>query len=124
MQWSQGILSTVKRLLKSFRYAFIGLRLAWAEGINFKIEVAVTVLVLILSVALHLPSIEFALVILAISGVLAIEAFNTALEELCDKFQSTHDPHIARIKDLSASAVLLTAIGALVIGLLVFVPHL
>jgi diacylglycerol kinase len=63
-------------------------------------------------------------VVFAVSCVLVAETFNTALEELCDKFQPTHDPHIAKIKDLSAAAVLLASVGALSIGLIIFIPHL
>mgnify|MGYP001619999034 CR=1 FL=1 len=47
-----------------------------------------------------------------------------ALEELCDKFQPTHDPHIGKIKDLAAAAVLIASFGAGVIGIILFVPHL
>jgi len=62
-------------------------------------------------------------VVIVVAAVLMGEMFNTALEELCDKFQPTHDPHIAKIKDLAASAVLVMAIGALVIGVLIFGPY-
>ncbi len=77
----------------------------------------------VLGLIFHLSGIEFAITILAISSVLAAEAFNTALEELCDKFQPTHDPHIAKIKDLSAAAVLLVVIGAFIVGVVIFLPH-
>lgn len=107
-----------------FRYAFIGLRLAWIKGINFKIEVLCALFVLTLGWFLEISTVEFVIVILVISFVLAIESFNTAIEELCDKFQPSHDPHIARIKDLSAAAVLLSSLGAGVIGIIIFVPHL
>lgn len=109
---------------EGFVHALAGLRLAWREEINFKIEIACAVVVGALGLFFHLSSFEFALVMLAISCVLAAEAFNTALEELCDKFQPTHDPHIAKIKDLSAAAVLLTSAGALIVGVFILVPHL
>lgn len=114
----------LKRLVGGFRYAIIGLRLAWTEEINFKVEIVCAVLVGALGLYLHLSSLEFALVTVSISCVLVAEVFNTALEELCDKFQPTHDPHIAKIKDLAAAAVLLASLGALIVGILIFVPHL
>jgi diacylglycerol kinase len=110
--------------LKSLRYALIGLRLAWERGQNFRIQVFIAFAVLLFGGFLHISPLELAVVVFAITLVICAEAFNTALEELCDKFQPTHDPHIARIKDLSAAAVLLTAIGAAIIGTLVFLPHI
>lgn len=112
------------QLAQGIRYAFIGLRLVWKEEINFKIEIVCAVLVIALGLLFHLSSFEFALLGIVITSVLAAETFNTALEELCDKFQPTHDPHIAKIKDLAAAAVFLASIGACIIGLLLFIPHL
>lgn len=114
----------MRQFAEGIRYAFIGLRLAWREESNFKIEIVYAVLVIALGLLLHLSSFEFALLFVGITSVLAAETFNTALEELCDKFQPTHDPHIAKIKDLAAAAVFLASIGALIIGFLIFIPHL
>ena len=113
-----------RRLAQGFKYALIGLKLAWAEELNFRIEIICALLAGALGIFLNLPPAEFALLALTISTVLAVEAFNTALEELCDKFQPTHDPHIAKIKDLSAAAVLLASLGAAIVGVILFVPHL
>lgn len=114
----------LKQFSQAFGYALNGLKLAWIEGMNFKIQVVCAFLAGALGLFLHISALEFCIVILAISSVLAAEAFNTALEELCDKFQPTHDPHIAKIKDLAAAAVLLTSVGTLVIGLVIFLPYL
>ena len=113
----------LSRLAQGFGYALAGLVLAWREELNFKIEIVCALLALALVYLLHLSPIESALIVLAIAGVLATEALNTALEELCDKFQPTHDPHIAKIKDLAAAAVLLASFGALAVGVLVFAPY-
>ena len=113
-----------RRFSLGFRYAFTGFKIAWMEEINFKIEIACAVLAIELGLFLHLSTIEFALLALAISAVLAAEAFNTALEELCDKFQPTRDPHIAKIKDLAAASVFVVSIGAFIVGLFIFIPHL
>ena len=112
------------RLVQGFRYALAGLRLAWRGELHFRIEIVCALAALSLGVFFRLSPVEFALVVASIALVLMAEAFNTALEELCDKFQATHDPHIERIKDLAAAAVLLASLGAFVIGLLVFIPHL
>ncbi len=114
----------LRQFSRACGYALAGLSLAWTEGMNFKIQVVCATLVIALGLFLHIPALEFCIILLAISSVLAAEAFNTALEELCDKFQPTHDPHIAKIKDLAAAAVLLTSVGAFVVGLIIFLPYL
>ncbi|MFZ1074747.1 MAG: diacylglycerol kinase family protein [Minisyncoccia bacterium] len=113
-----------KQLAASFRYAWKGLTIAWREGNNFRIEIACALLAIALGLFVGLSSFEFALVLLTIGVVLAAEIFNTALEELCDKFQPTHDPHIAKIKDLSAAAVLVTALCAALLACFIFIPYL
>jgi diacylglycerol kinase len=112
------------QLRKGFGYAFEGVRLAWREELNFKIEVGCAALAIALAIAVGLPATEFALVALAIGIVLAAEVFNTSIEELCDKLETDHDPRIAKIKDLAAAAVLIASATALVVGLFIFIPHL
>jgi undecaprenol kinase/diacylglycerol kinase (ATP) len=114
----------LKHSAKKFGYALTGLKIAWREEASFKIQIVCAVLALALGWALNLSLLEFVVVVFMISFVLTAEVFNTALEELCDKFQPTEDPHIAKIKDLAAAAVLLSSLGALVVGLGVFLPHL
>ncbi|MFA6503145.1 MAG: diacylglycerol kinase [Candidatus Paceibacterota bacterium] len=109
---------------RGFAFALSGLALAWREEANFRIEVVCALLALTLSAVLSLSPLEFAVIVLTIAVVLTTEALNTALEELCDKFQPTHDPHIKKIKDLAAAAVLLASFGALVVGACLFLPHL
>ena len=114
----------LRRFFKGLSYAFAGLSLAWREESNFKIEVVCAVLAVALGAAVRLSAVESALVAIAISLVLAAEAFNTALEELCDKLETDHDPRVAKIKDLAAAAVLVASAGALAVGLFIFIPHL
>ena len=113
-----------KLLAQKIRYPVLGLKLLWREEISFRLQIACALVVSALGLYLRISPFEFALIIFAISCVLMAEAFNTALEEFCDKFQPEHDPHIAKIKDLSAAAVMLISLGALFIGLIIFIPHL
>jgi diacylglycerol kinase (ATP) len=108
---------------RSFQYAFQGLRRLYRER-NARIHAAVTVLVIGLGWALGLPPLEWVLLALAATLVWVAEAMNTALEVLSDAVIPEHNPLIGAAKDVAAGAVLLAAIGAVVVGLLVFVPHL
>lgn len=113
-----------QKKIESFGYALKGLQIAWKEEQNFRFEIACAVLTILLALFLRLSIIEFAVIIFMIGFVLATETLNTALEELCDKFQPTNDPHIAKIKDLAAAAVLISVLSALIVGAMIFIPHL
>jgi len=112
-----------KDKVQSVRYALKGLDVAWREQANFRFHVVLAAIALTLSWLIGLSPMEYIIVIVMIGFVLATEIINTALEELCDAFRSEQDPHIAKIKDLSAAAVLAASCTALLIGLVIFVPH-
>lgn|SRR3989338_5918318 len=114
----------IQKKIASFRYTFMGLKIAWKEESNFRFQIVWGTLTLLLAIILDLTTIEFVIVISMVGLVLTAELLNTALEELCDKFQPTHDPHIAKIKDLAAAAVFVSAITAFIVGLIIFIPHL
>ena len=61
---------------------------------------------------------------LAIVSVWTAEALNTAFEFLCDVASPEFHPLVAKAKDVAAGAVLITAVGASLVGLLVLGPHL
>ena len=113
-----------QKKLRNVRYALNGLKIAWREEFSFRVQVAATALVLVLGWFFRISETEWLFVILSIGFVLAAEVFNTALEELCDKFKSDLDPHIAKIKDLSAAAVLIASLVALIVGGIIFIPRL
>jgi diacylglycerol kinase (ATP) len=52
------------------------------------------------------------------------EALNTAFEFLADATIKEFHPMIGQAKDVAAGAVLVTALAALLVGGLVFVPYL
>jgi diacylglycerol kinase len=115
---------SLKKRIKSFTYAFKGFRLMLNHQPNFFIQIGITIFVLLLSYFFELTRDEFLWIIVAIGIVLSAEIFNTAIEKLTDLVQPESDPKAGQIKDLSAAAVLLLSITALVIGLIIFIPHL
>lgn len=114
----------LERKIKSLGYALKGLSIAWEEELNFRIELLCAVLALALAWYLEISHIEFIVVLFMIGFVLSAEALNTALEEFCDMVRSSPDPHIAKIKDLAAAAVLVASATALVVGVAIFYPYL
>jgi diacylglycerol kinase (ATP) len=91
---------------------------------NARIHFVVAVLVIALGWALRISSPEWLAVILAIVLVISAEAINTAIELMVDLVSPQWQPLARDIKDVAAAAVLISSIGAAVIGWLVFVPYL
>lgn len=112
-----------RRSIRFFFDALAGIEYAWKEERNFRVHMIFGALTMLAAWLFQITAIEFLFVLTMIALVLMAEIFNTALEELCDKFQPEHDPHIGRIKDLSAGAVFITAAAALAIGCIIFLPH-
>lgn len=93
------------------------------EELSFKVLAMCGIAVLAASYFLKVTQTEFLILILVIGTVLAVEALNTGLEELCDHVTPEEHPHIGRVKDLGSGATLLMLIAALAIGLVIFVPY-
>lgn len=113
-----------KTILANFRYAFRGVWILFRDERNAWIHAVAALLVIVVGACLGLSYTEWLVVIVLIAAVIAAEAFNSALERLCDRVSTEHHPLIGEAKDLAAGAVLITAIGAAVAGLLIFTPKI
>jgi diacylglycerol kinase len=109
--------------VRSFGYAFKGIATLFRTQAHAKIHALATVIVIGLGFALEVERGEWALLVVAICIVWTAEAFNTALEFLVDLVSPGQHPLAGKAKDVAAGAVLIAAIGAMVIGGIVFVPH-
>ncbi len=112
-------------LWESFRFAGRGLHDAFRTQRTMRVQVALSVGVMLGALWLNLAPADAALLVLAVSGVLAAELANTAVEVLVDLHAGDrHHPLAGRAKDLSAAAVLIASGGAAIIGILVLVRPL
>jgi diacylglycerol kinase len=110
--------------LQTFAYALHGLAHLVRTQPNARVHLLAAALVCAAGVYFGLSRGEWLGVTVAIVLVWSAEAFNTALECLADALHPERHPGIGRAKDVAAAAVLIAALGAVVIGMLVFVPHL
>ena len=117
-------MSTLKKRIDSFRFAFKGLADLFISQPNARIHGVATIIALILGGILGLSKIEWCLIILCIFAVLAAEAFNTALEYLTDLVSPEYHVLAGKTKDVAAAGVLLTAFGALIIGIIIYLPKI
>ncbi|MBN2598482.1 MAG: diacylglycerol kinase family protein [Marinifilaceae bacterium] len=110
--------------LKSFKYAFSGLRILLKEEHNSRIHIFLGLTVIILSIVLNINPIEWGFIIFSIALVITVETINSAIENMADFLTLENNYHIKKIKDLSAGAVLLSSLSSVIIGLLIFIPKL
>ncbi len=115
---------TFRKRIRSFRFAFNGIKLLVTKEHNAWIHCFAAVCVLIAGVSLGLSRMEWVAVIIVIGAVLAAEAVNSSIEALADRVSPEYDEAIKRTKDLAAGAVLLTAIAAAAVGLIIFIPKI
>lgn len=90
---------------------------------NARLHLAATLVVSITGLAIKLTTEQWGLLILAITLVWIAEAINTALENMADALYPAHHPMIGRAKDVAAAGVLLSAIGAVLIGVLILIER-
>lgn len=112
------------RHAKSFKYAFQGLFHALLNEANFRIQVAYSVLVVVIGFSLQISPIEWGLLILSLGFLLSAEMVNTVVEELIDHLIKEYHEGARIIKDVSAGFVLTAAFTTLAISLLIFAPKI
>ena len=114
----------LKQRLASFKYAFKGIGELIRSQPNVKIHLFVALLVSIAGFFFRISLSEWSIIIICIGGVLAAEAFNTALEYLTDLVSPDYHSLAGKAKDVAAAAVLIMALAAAICGLLIFIPKI
>lgn len=109
---------------KSFKHAFRGIGILFKTQPNFWIHFLAVAIVLLLGRNYHLSEGEWATITIATIMVLVAEAFNTALEININLTSPEYHPYARDTKDVAAGAVLLTVIGAIVVGIIIFLPKI
>ena len=112
------------KIIRSFGFAWNGIRDCFLTQVNFRIHLLLTVLAILLAIVLHISTTEWLFVLLCIANVLLAEMVNTAIEKLCDMVEKNFHPTIKLVKDISAGAVLVTALMSLITGIIIFLPKL
>jgi len=110
--------------LQSFKFAFKGLLTLVKSQPNARIHLLATLAVIIAGILLQVTAGEWCSLTLAMTAVWVAEALNTAIEQLADAVSPDFHPAIARAKDVAAAAVLIAALGAVIIAILVLGPPL
>lgn len=112
----------MKSRIKSFRFAFNGLKIALKEEPNFRIHLVATVSVIGLGYWFQISFFEWIAVLLCIGLVVGMELINSSVEAIADFISPEKNERIKKVKDLSAGAVLISSIIALAVGIIIFGP--
>lgn len=109
---------------KRFQYAGNGLIVAVKTQQNLRIHLFAAGLLIMAGFIFNITITEWLVVVLVIGGVITAELINTAIEFLVDLVSPEYHPLAGKIKDIAAGAVLITALVALIAGLLIFLPYI
>jgi diacylglycerol kinase len=109
---------------KSFVYAWQGFKALLSTEHNTRIHLVLTITVIGAALVLRVSRIELIILVMVMATVWVAEIFNTALEKAMDFMSTEHHPQIKLVKDLAAAAVLITAIAAIIVGCLIFIPKM
>lgn len=115
---------SIRKRLKSFTYAWKGIRNFICREHNAWIHLTITLLVVIAGFVFSIQNSEWIAIIICIGVVLAAEAFNTAIERLVNLVSPAWNPIAGEVKDIAAGAVLICAAAAAVVGLIIFIPYI
>jgi diacylglycerol kinase len=108
----------------ALKIAMIGMRELFAESRNARIQLVIFLLVLVAGFIVDLNRFEWLWLMIASAIVLVLEAMNTSIELLADVYTQEFNLKIKQVKDIAAGAVLIASIFAVIVGVLIFLPHL
>ena len=115
---------TPQSIFKSQRHALEGILSIVKNERNFRIQLVVAVIVITIGYLLQISHSDWIAVGFLIALVLISEAFNSVIEAVCDTVSEEYRVNIKYAKDVSAGAVLLSAILSIILGLIIFLPYI
>lgn len=114
----------IMRVIKSFSFAFQGLKDCLLNEKNFRIQYITALVVTATGISFSLSRMEWISLMICYALVLSLEIINSAIEKLCDLVCPSINPVIKKVKDMCAAAVLVSAIISFIVGCIIFVPKI
>ena len=113
-----------KGLKTSFVNAGKGVKYVFKHEQNFRIQIFISILVILLAWFVDVSRAEWVLLILIMLAIMSLELINSAVEKFSDVIKPRLSDQVKIIKDIMAAVVLLASLGSIIIGLIIFWPHL
>lgn len=111
-------------LFKNFSYSFAGIGATWAEGVNFRIQLSVGAVAVVLGFLLQISALEWLAIVICCGLVLGGECFNSALESVVDLASPEYHDLAKAAKDMAAGAVMIFAFASFIVGVIIFLPKI
>lgn len=116
---------SIKRCIQSFKYAFEGIKEGYKAGQNIIIMTTLGIIALILSFIFKISTTEKLIILLLIGIILPLELINTSIEAVVDLHDGEKRSKYGKIaKDCAAGALTIASFIALIIGIIIFMPHI
>jgi diacylglycerol kinase len=115
---------SLKQRFESFKFAFHGLWSLLKNEHNSRIHLSAAIVAITMGIILKISTVEWSLLIIVTGLVFLTELLNTALETLADFVNPEWNESIRKVKDYAAAAVLISAIIAVIVGGLIFLPKI
>ncbi len=113
----------MRAFIKSFNHAIDGVIYTIKNERNFRIHLILLSITIIIGLFFHLTTTEWLFITVISSMVLFAELINTAVENTLDWLEPNHHDDVKIVKDVCAGAVLVTAVGAIIMGIIIFTPY-
>ena len=113
-----------KKILNSFKYAIQGILTSFKTERNMKIHICIMILVIIVGILFKINKYEWIICVICFAIVIGGELFNTAIETVVDMVMPYKNEKAKLAKDVSAGAVLVLAMGAAIVGFIIFMPKI
>lgn len=115
---------SIKRLIKSFKYAFQGIGHCLQHEKNMQVHFFLIVVVLTTGYFVGLCAWEWCMVVVCIGMVASAEMLNTAIEKIVNELSPEYNVWAGIVKDIAAGAVLITAVAAVFVAGIIFLPKI
>lgn len=113
----------VKRI-RGFGYAFKGAVILLKTEASIQVQFCIAILVTVAGFYFNISNTEWLVQLLAIGLVMSVEGLNTAVEDIADFIHPDYHNKIGRIKDVAAGAVFISAVIAVIIAGIIYIPKI
>ena len=113
----------MKKLIRSFQYAFAGVSYVAKHERSFRVQVLISIIVLVLACLFQIALWQVFVLIFLISYVLVLEIINSIFERIVDVLKPRIHPYAEAIKNMMAGTVLIASITSAIIGFFIFIPY-
>lgn len=112
------------RLIKSFGYAWQGVKYCFCYEKNFRVQLCIAIIAFTGGFYFRISSHEWLTILFCSTLVLSLEMINTTIEKLSNEVSQSFNSVIKQVKDVAAGAVLLSSIVSFIVGIIIFLPKI